>query len=174
MTFFKRAQTATEYLIILAVVIIIALIALSVLGVVPGIGKDSKGGAKQAFWSTAKISVFDVGWSASGNESFSIRNNMPETVVVRDIYLGTTKFNRRTIFEGGNTTSITLAPGETHRYSLADNSSTYWFNVSWPDGDCVAGEAVALYFTFEYADATTQMVYNYSANDEEYATTCAS
>ena len=38
----KHAQTATEYLIILAVVIIIALIVVGVLGGIPGIGAGDK------------------------------------------------------------------------------------------------------------------------------------
>jgi hypothetical protein len=54
----RRGQTATEYLIILAVTIIIALVAVSVLGGFPTLFTSQSGEMlSEAYWGSAKISI---------------------------------------------------------------------------------------------------------------------
>jgi hypothetical protein len=75
----KRAQTATEYLIILAVVIVIALLVVSVLGGIPSIG----GGASEQ---TVRLQLAsqDVGidnyFVSPAKGYFQFRNNQPNTI----------------------------------------------------------------------------------------------
>ncbi len=77
----KRSQTATEYLILLAVVIIIALVVVNTLGGFPGIGSNNN----------KKVSDYKLQSSAIGIESYSIevtgslfklKNNNYDTVTV--------------------------------------------------------------------------------------------
>ena len=74
----KRAQTATEYLIILAVVIVIALIVVGVMGGIPGIGSGGQRGVSDAYWSTAEVGLPLVVVSAGGAESVVLQNNHPK------------------------------------------------------------------------------------------------
>ncbi|MGM5483872.1 MAG: hypothetical protein ACQER9_03065, partial [Nanobdellota archaeon] len=82
----KKSQTATEYLIILAVVIVIALIVVGVLGGIPSIG----GGASESA-SKIELSNMDVGITAymqnSHSTLFKLRNNNPNTVRIDDIWV---------------------------------------------------------------------------------------
>jgi len=48
-----RAQGATEYLVLLAVVLVIALVAIALLGFFPGMSKDAKTAQTQMYWQTA-------------------------------------------------------------------------------------------------------------------------
>ncbi len=82
----KRAQTATEYLIILAVVIIIALIVVSVMGGIPGVGGNSRLKASAAYWSTAKIAITSFSASPTG-VYLNVRNNYMDTITINSIYL---------------------------------------------------------------------------------------
>jgi hypothetical protein len=173
----RKAQTATEYLIILAVVIIIALIVVGVLGVIPGIGGGGKSSAKSAFWDTAKIGIASLAWAQAGNDTFTVKNNMPNTIVIQNIWIGTTPDSKTMIYKNlGNTTDVTISSGNTFAYDQDDNGTgagKYYYADSWSGGSCTAGETVTLYFTFQYLDHDTQAVYNYSASDAAYETTCA-
>jgi len=57
-----RAQGATEYLVLLAVVLIVALVSVALLGFFPGMASDSRIAQSQTYWQSAQpISVTDVG-----------------------------------------------------------------------------------------------------------------
>lgn len=81
----KKGQTATEYLIILAVVIVIALIVVGVMGGIPGVGSRGKGGVEEAYWTTAPVGLGTVGISASGDESLVIKNNQNDVISVSSL-----------------------------------------------------------------------------------------
>jgi hypothetical protein len=66
-------QGATEYLVLLAVVLIIALVSVALLGFFPGMASDSKEVQSKAYWSSASP-IAIVEWGArSGNTSGSER-----------------------------------------------------------------------------------------------------
>ena len=78
MDIWKKAQTATEYLIILAVVIIIALIVVGVLGGIPGIGKGAASRTSAAYWQTSDIAIpsYAIGQDGSADDlNLTVRNN---------------------------------------------------------------------------------------------------
>tara|TARA_Y100000310_G_C20302849_1_gene632637 strand:+ start:99 stop:566 length:468 start_codon:yes stop_codon:yes gene_type:complete len=100
----RKGQGATEYLIILGVIIIIALIVVGVLGGIPGIGKSSNQQAAEAYWATADVAVQD--WylsAASDNLKYTLKNNQDNSITILDV----------TVDGTANTTDISVSPGGT-------------------------------------------------------------
>jgi len=70
-----KAQGATEYLVLLAVVLIVALVSVALLGFFPGMASDSKEAQSKAYWSSASP-IAIVEWGArntmSGPAEFTV------------------------------------------------------------------------------------------------------
>lgn len=59
---FLRGQGATEYLVLLAVVLIVALVSVALLGFFPGMASDSKITQSQVYWQSAQpVSIVESG-----------------------------------------------------------------------------------------------------------------
>jgi len=73
---FKRAQAAVEYLIILAVVIIIALVVVGVLGGFPSLTRGVNEKESALYWQGAEIAIqrFFIVYDAN-KSTFTLRNN---------------------------------------------------------------------------------------------------
>lgn len=62
MGYFGRAQGATEYLVLLAVVLIVALVSVALLGFFPGMASDAQMTQSQMYWKSAQpISIVESG-----------------------------------------------------------------------------------------------------------------
>lgn len=83
----KRAQTSTEYLIILAVVIVIALIVVGVLGGIPSIGGGMSETTAKANLASANVAVVSYALSDLDTK-LKIKNNQPEIIQVNSIKVG--------------------------------------------------------------------------------------
>jgi hypothetical protein len=106
----KRGQGATEYLIILAVIIVIALIVVGVLGGIPGIGSNAKTQAGEAYWATSEIGVSSYSGSAATDVfKYTIKNNQEDTIIVDSALIGTVT----------NNTNATLSPGQQADFTVA-------------------------------------------------------
>jgi hypothetical protein len=76
-----KAQGATEYLVLLAVVLIVALVSVALLGFFPGMASDAQIQQSQAYWQSASpVAVVESGaraYQANGNTFLymRIRNN---------------------------------------------------------------------------------------------------
>ncbi|MEM4598097.1 MAG: hypothetical protein QW400_00180 [Candidatus Diapherotrites archaeon] len=83
----NRGQGTTEYLIILAVIIIIALVVAGVMGWFPGLGGAITEQQSKAYWQgTSPIAVTD--WQIGGNTgNFTLKNVGTEKITVIDINL---------------------------------------------------------------------------------------
>ena len=81
MKFNGKGQGATEYLVLLAVVLIIALVSIALLGFFPGIASDAKITQSKSYWSSqTPFAIVEnaVTGGASGtfvNGSIILRNN---------------------------------------------------------------------------------------------------
>ena len=77
MAFHAKGQGATEYLVILAVVLIIALVAISILGVFPGMASDAKITQSATYWrgQARPISILASSFSKTGNGNITVSNN---------------------------------------------------------------------------------------------------
>lgn len=82
----RKSQTATEYLIILAIIIVIALIVVSILGGIPSIGSGAVNNAQLAEAKTLPIGIENIAYTIGGVHSV-IRNNLPDSATIMNITL---------------------------------------------------------------------------------------
>lgn len=150
----RKAQGATEYMIILAVVIIIALLAIAVMQGVPSIGKSGASRSSAAFWETADIGVISYAVDASGI-TMNIRNNLKSMITITDIDLS----------DEDLTTSPslpeTLAPGEVK-------------TLTSDDVTCSAGDRFSYDVEVKYTDEETNANYTFTGEGNKLEGTCAS
>lgn len=84
-----KAQTATEYLIILAVVIVISLITIGVLGGIPSIGGNTEKKTRLSYLKSLPIGITEYKVGCSGT-SIYLRNNLQETIQITSISIDDT------------------------------------------------------------------------------------
>jgi len=100
-----RAQGATEYLVLLAVVLIVALVSVALLGFFPGMASDAQITQSQAYWQSASpIAIVEAGAAGTTNEPtgrglmyFRLKNNGNYPITITKI-IGTTSTNYISIF----------------------------------------------------------------------------
>ena len=168
---FLRGQGATEYLVLLAVVLIIALISVALLGFFPGMAQDSKMTQSKMYWSSATpISIVEVGartYSPSdGNFTavyFRIRNNGNYPITITKILAGNTSisyawtgsWNPQALLSG----RVNLAPGEEFVFGRS----------GWFPGVPIVGDTNYTFISFSGSDAG-----NYNANLKNAASSLCS
>lgn len=134
MVFHLKGQGATEYLVLLAVVLIIALVSIALLGFFPGLASDAKITQSNTYWrgEARPTSIVEHSFSADGNGSVILLNNDASgTIIIQNMTFTTTGGNTTGTLQG---TPITLASGDqvTGTISGAQSgtaSGTYEFNV---------------------------------------------
>lgn len=143
---FNRGQGTTEYLIILAIVIVIALVVVSVLGGFPSIGSGISQGQSKAYWgSVSPLAVVDWSIPASGTGRIVFQNQTSSTITITDLNWSgvAVTFTDQNIAAGGKatveSTSLTcgVAAGQnfsktlTYQYNTT-NLSGLWFTGASP------------------------------------------
>jgi uncharacterized protein (UPF0333 family) len=84
-----RGQGSTEYLILLAVVITIALVVVSLLGFFPALTPDAKLRQSEAYWKgAAPIALFDAKAWDNGTLTLMVQNSGTESVSIRSVRVG--------------------------------------------------------------------------------------
>ena len=136
--FNKKAQGATEYLIVLAVVIIIGLIVIGVMRNVPASGASASIRASKAYWESADIGITDYAVDGTGLTLF-VRNNFARNIKITDI-----KFDDVSVY----TTDETLKAGEI--LQLTSTSET-----------CTAGRQYLYDVKITYTDLITNSEYTF-------------
>lgn len=113
-----KAQTSTEYLIILAIVIVIALVVVGVMGGIPTLGGQSGARTAEAYWTQTDIALsnYKVTASSGDDDQFVIKNNKRFTIKVTDMQV-----NGVDITEASD---YTLSPGETVTLTATVDSGT--------------------------------------------------
>lgn len=150
MNFLRKAQTATEYLIIFAVVIVIALIVVGVMGGIPGIGGAGKTRASAAYWGSQDIAITDYAISAAGADTIIVKNNKQDSVTVTSVLVNSVEV----------ATATTLGTGGTATFTGAIAA-------------CTAGQAFAYDVTIVYTDIATSAVYTITGAGNKLEGTCA-
>jgi hypothetical protein len=162
----QKAQTATEYMIILAVVIIIALIVVGVLGGIPGIGGGARARASASYWQTADIAIVAFkmvnGAGGAGAQSLKIRNNLRDTITINNVSLSTTGSGTVASFKEVNGSTV-LAPGETDTIS---NDRTF-------DPCAAAGDSYTMNVYIKYTDDETGAVFEFTGDGNKLEGVCA-
>lgn len=147
----RKAQTATEYLIILAVVIVIALIVVGIMGGIPGIGTGVESKTSASYWKSAPIAVDAYSISPTG-VTLVLRNNMGSAIDVTNIALGATNLT--------NLPGI-MSPGAT--YTVNDAAVT-----------CTGATNTFSYdVTITYTDQATGAEYDFTGDGHKLEGSCA-
>src|SRR3989338_6418050 len=151
MRFFRKGHGATEYLIILAIVIIIALIVAGVLGFIPGLGGTASSRTSETFWSARDVALIDPVFSAGGNDRVTVKNNRVNAVTLTTVSIDGQNFAAgQTVGAGG---SVTLSGA-----FIA----------------CTAGQTVSYAVSIAYTDTTTSGAYTDTGSGNTFDGTCAS
>ncbi len=110
----EKAQSAVEYLMILAAVLIIALAVIGVVTSFPSISSGISRREALSYWESADIGITKPFMSASstgGTSSVTIRNNQNFPVLVNSLYFGSTNVHYSGLpmsFSPGATRLVTL------------------------------------------------------------------
>ena len=77
MDILRKGQGATEYLVLLAVVLIIALVSIALLGFFPGLAADARITQSQAYWrgEARPFAILDNTFNSTGAGALVIQNN---------------------------------------------------------------------------------------------------
>lgn len=138
----KKAQGATEYLVLLAVVLIVAMVAIALLGYFPGLAGDAKTSESDAYWRGA-ARPFEV------LEHSQISTNSTFILVVVNVDASQWNMNNLTIAGSGQNatwTPATLSQG----YFSAGEKKVLYVNFS---SNCTSGSTYEYYANFTYSNS---------------------
>ena len=132
-----KGQGATEYLVLLAVVLIIALVSIALLGFFPGMASDAKITQSNSYWQgqARPFSISEIRVNASGGQGMVVLQNVEAT--------GTYRLNQINVSSGTNNTQSYFGPGEKKNIFLSGFSNStagavfdFQVNISYttPDG----------------------------------------
>lgn len=152
----RKAQTATEYLIILAVVIILALIVVGALGGIPGIGRGTKSKTTQSYWETQEVGITSYSIKQNDMVRLVLRNNQKYAITVLNVSLSDSTMT---------TANKVLAAGQ---------SEVFTGTVTGSDVCVTAGDAYAHPVIVWYKDNLNDVTYSVSSSDQTLDGVCAS
>jgi len=110
-----RGQGATEYLVLLAVVLIVALVSVALLGFFPGMASDARISQSQSYWrgQARPFSILESSCSASGATCTLVLQNVeangPYTITASGLAVGACL---------ANATAAAFSAGETKRIDM--------------------------------------------------------
>lgn len=110
----RKGQGATEYLVILGVVLIVALVVIGLLGWFPGLGGATQEQQSAAYWQgTTPFAV--KAFKLSGTSvSMTLQNQLSEQLTLTEIFLTNDDLGvADTVFQGGEQKTITGTLGAT-------------------------------------------------------------
>ena len=145
--FNMRGQGATEYLVLLAVVLIIALVSIALLGFFPGLASDAKITQSNSYWQgTARpFRIIEHAYSTVGTLNLILQN--VEATGTYSLTAINVSFTNATGYSF--TTAMSFAPGETKNISMAPmpagtSGSLYELNVnlSYTSPNSISGKFV--------------------------------
>jgi len=150
----KPGQGATEYLVLLAVVLIVALVSVALLGFFPGMASDAQLAQSQAYWQSASpIAVIEAPGAyaytphtGSAMAYWRIRNTGAYPVrLVKILGQGGSYANE---YQNGNLTDIYLSPGD----------ETCFTHAVLPAITCPNGGPYRMYFQAGSAVVSTHIL----------------
>ncbi len=108
MNAFRRGQGSTEYLVLLAVALIVALVAIALLGWFPGVSADTREAQSRAYWNGAQpFSILEYRINGT-SVALQLLNTRTERLTLVNISLtGDDIGVTQTVFKGGEIKQIT-------------------------------------------------------------------
>lgn len=128
-----KGQGATEYLVLLAVVLIIALVSIALLGFFPGLASDAKITQSNAYWrgEAMPFGILEHSFDSSGNGSILIVNrDAAGTLTITNITVGNASYSTPTALASGDQRIIPLSGagagsvGGTYEYDVRISYTT--------------------------------------------------
>jgi hypothetical protein len=127
----RKGQGATEYLVLLAVVLVIALVSIALLGFFPGLTTDAKVNQSITYWKGASpIAITAASITPAGTLNVVIQNNAPDSI---------SALTMRVTNANGSTTIVTVTPTST---ALGPGASTTAATAAAAAPTCVIGSVV--------------------------------
>ncbi len=137
----KKGQGATEYLVLLAVVLIVAMVAIALLGFFPGLAGDAKKTQSDAYWrgEARPFAILEHSQSGTGL-----------TFVVQNLEADQRSINSIIVYGQGQIANITAFPSNNPYFSAGERKTVnvtfasnctsgatyeYWVNVSFNNSD---------------------------------------
>ncbi|MGM5485490.1 MAG: hypothetical protein ACQEP1_06495 [Nanobdellota archaeon] len=128
----RKAQTATEYMLILAIVIIIALIVAGILGQFPVMGGSAQNRGSAAYWKSAEIGIVShsISMSEENGVYIEFQNNRANDIEITNVKIGeeeildvseslTLNTGESKSETGGNGSALCSAPGDSYTESVS-------------------------------------------------------
>ena len=135
---FKKGQGATEYLVLLAVVLIVAMVAIALLGFFPGLAGDAKMAQSDSYWRGTARPFAVLEHSLKGtNLTLVLQNTEANQRQLTNISIAGSGFS----YTGTPTVSY-YSGGEKHIENMALTGTS-----------CTAGSGYELYLNFTYSNA---------------------
>jgi hypothetical protein len=107
---YLSGQGASEYLIILAVVLVVALVAIALLGAFPALGGDARLTETRQYWNSQHPFAI-IGYNQVGaNMTLTLKNTDANLLTITNVTVGniTGNFPSGLMFNGGATKTISL------------------------------------------------------------------
>jgi uncharacterized protein (UPF0333 family) len=124
----RKTQTSTEYLMLLAVVVVIALIVVGVLGGIPSIGGGASKSASKAAWATQPVAVTNWVVDTIGTR-IKIKNNLQNTIVLDSIILDNSEVSIGSTVAAGQTIDVY----HLGKYALTETDYDYSLVINYTD-----------------------------------------
>ncbi len=115
----QRAQGSVEYLVILAMILIISAVVVSLLSLYPGAGGEMRGNEQASYWSGAQpFGIRDTQQLGTGNITLVLVNHAPRPLTLKTVNL---TFGSGIWF--ANTTRTEFNPGESRTVFIIGGAS---------------------------------------------------
>ena len=132
-----KGQGATEYLILFAVVLIVALVAVALLGFFPGVGANAKSSGTSAYWSSVRPVQIDT-WSSSNTTlSLVLKSANANSVLISTVTIS-------------NASTMTTTDSASPAVTLLNPGDTTATTVTTTNNHCVTGSPYAYYVKISY------------------------
>jgi len=145
----QKAQASTEYLVILAVVMVVAFVVAGLMGGFISFGGGTSEKTGKIYWKTAEIGILEWLVSSTGEDTIVVRNNQEYDIYVKNITVNKVEID----------VNQTLVPGETKTLKKA-----------WADCEKESGYSYAV--TFEYDNTEFNLTGKRFTGNEKISGTC--
>jgi len=150
-----KAQGATEYLVLLAVVLIVALVSVALLGFFPGMASDAQMTQSKTYWSSASpIAIVEASAEDSSADTgpgfcapyLKIRNTGAYPITITKILAGTYSMDSYCHSSGGVVALISsayyMAPGEERFFGTSIMGGSTRFDYFYASGGYASGSNI--------------------------------
>jgi len=121
----RKAQASTEYLVLLAIVIVVAVVVAGLLGNFLSFGGETSDRSSKLYWENAEVGILDWLMSSSGEDKLVVRNNQNYDIYITNI----------TVDDETSAVNISVSTGEKRTVSAdwveCDKESSYSYSVSF-------------------------------------------